>query len=355
MKFDVVVGNPPYQENDNGKRDNGMANASASPLYHYFFYLAQKIANEKVSLIFPARWLNGAGKGLSRFSQEMLHDKHIRSLVVFKKSALVFPNTEIKGGVLYFTYTKKHTGTAEIKVIDHDNKKYAYTGFLDSTDSGIFIPYGELVTIFQKISNKVDLKKENITQIVSTRKPYGLTTNFFSAPEKLGLPPIYEAKRAIDDLEILGLLKNKRVVRYAPKNYPVPTGQETIHKWKVFAGKAMGVGQFGEKVPSLPIGRPGEIATETFIRLGAFDSEFEAVSLKKYYHTKFFRALLGIAKTTQDASARVYSFVPLQDFTENSDIDWSKSIAEIDRQLYKKYGLEQTEIEFIETKVRSME
>lgn len=354
MKFDVVVGNPPYQENDNGKRANGTANASASPLYHYFFYLAKEIANDEVSLIFPARWLNGAGKGLRQFSQEMLHDKHIRSLSVFKRSALVFPNTEIKGGVLYFTYTKKHTGTAEISVIDHDNKKYAYTGFLDSTDSGIFIPYGELVAIFQKISSKVDLKKENITQIVSTRKPYGLTTDFFNTPEKFGLPPVYGEKRAPDDLEILGLLKNKRVVRYVPKNYPVPTGQETIQKWKVFGAYAYGSGEFGEKGPELIVGRPAQISTETFLVFGPFDSKYAANAFKKYFYTKFFRALVGIMKTTQH-STTTYGFVPLQDFTETSDIDWSKSIAEIDRQLYKKYGLEQTEIDFIETKVKSME
>ncbi|WOY88451.1 Eco57I restriction-modification methylase domain-containing protein [Ligilactobacillus murinus] len=355
MKFDVVIGNPPYQENDNGKRDDGKANASASPVYHYFFYLAKEMALDKVNLIFPARWLNGAGKGLGDFTKYMLRERHIKDVSVYKKATVLFPNTDIKGGVLYLTYDRNYEGKANIQVIDTDETEYNYREYLNSANSGVFIPYGELVSIFEKVSSKENLKEKNIQSITSVRKPYGLATNFFNNPQKFGLPDINEEKIQDDDIEILGLFKNKREIRYIPMDYPIPEGKETIYKWKLFAGKAMGAGEFGEKVPPLPIGGPGQIATETFIRIGNFETYFEAKSMQKYYYSKFFRALLGICKTTQDAPARVYSLIPLQDFTESSDIDWSVSISEIDKQLYKKYGLSQEEISFIETKVKSME
>ncbi|EGQ2696528.1 restriction endonuclease, partial [Staphylococcus pseudintermedius] len=143
--------------------------------------------------------------------------------------------------------------------------------------------------------------------------------------------------------------------KYVNASYPIKVGNESIYKWKVFAGKATGSGYFGEKIPDLPIGNPGTIATETFIRIGCFDTQNEAIAVKKYYYTKFFRALLGIIKTTQDAPSRVYKFVPLQDFTINSDIDWSKSIFEIDKQLFEKYELSENEINFINDNVDEME
>lgn len=355
MKFDIVIGNPPYQENDNGKRDDGAANASASPIYNHFFYLAREVALKKVNLIFPARWLNGAGKGLSDFRRDMLQDQHIRSMSVFKNASMLFPNTDIKGGVLYLTYDKEYIGPADISVIDHDEQRYKFKSYLNSAGSGVFIPYGELVSIFEKVSKVADLKEENIGKITSVRKPYGLATNFFNDPQKFNLPEIYEEKQNKDDIEILGLIEKKRTYRYVPVDYPIPDGRKTIYKWKVFASKAMGSGEFGEKVPSLSIGAPGQIATETFIRIGAFNDEFEVKALRKYYYSKFFRAMLGISKTTHDAPARVYSLIPLQDFTKNSDIDWSLSISKIDQQLYEKYGLDQEEVNFIESKVRSME
>lgn len=355
MKFDVIVGNPPYQENDNGQRDDGSVSASATPLYHFFFELAKNISNEKISLIFPARWLYGSGKGLSKFTAEMFSDYRIKSLTLFQSSNKVFPDTDIKGGVLFMTYDKTYEGMADITVIDRQNKRNNYKSYLNSADSGVFIPYGELVSIFKKVSNKLDWENDSIQKIVSSRKPYGLSTNFFKNPTKFNLPPIYDNRMEIDDIEIIGLENGKRVTKFMANNYPIPNGHETINKWKLFAGKAMGSGTFGEKVPELPIGKPSVIATETFIRIGNFESEFEAQSLKKYYYSKFFRALLGIVKTTQDAPSRVYKYIPIQDFTKYSDIDWEKSISEIDQQLYEKYELSQEEIIFIEEKVKSME
>lgn len=354
MKFDVVVGNPPYQENDNGKREDGSISASASPLYHYFFRLAKSISNEKVDLIFPARWLAGAGKGLGTFTTEMLNDQHVKSMTVFKNSRKVFPNTDIKGGVLYLIYDKFYKGKAQITVIDNDEDANSYQSYLNSAGSGLFIPFGELVSIYEKVSRVAKGKRNSIKSIVSTRKPYGLSTDFFKNPKKFGLPSILDTKKNDDDIQIIGLERGKRTYKYIPKDYPIPSGRDTVYKWKVFAGKAMGAGAFGERVSDLPLGKPGEIATESFIRIGSFESKYEAAALRKYYYTKFFRAMLGIIKTTQDAPARVYAFVPIQDFTQSSDIDWGKSIDGIDKQLFKKYDLSEKEIDFIETKVKPM-
>lgn len=354
MKFDVVVGNPPYQLNDEGKRDDGVANASASPLYHYFFDLAQNVATDKVNLIFPARWLNGAGKGLSSFSKKMLSDTHIKSLTLFKNSSKVFPNTEIKGGILYLTYDKCYEGKANITVIDNDDTVNTFSSYLNSEDTGVFIPYGELLTIYKKIALQVDLNKINMQNLVSVRKPFGLTTDFFKNPLKYNLPPVYSTKKSDDDLEIIGLEKLKRVSRFVPKKYPIPTGHNFINSWKVFVPYAYGSGTFGEIGPILLIGTPNQISTETFLAIGPFNTEFEARSMIKYFKTKFFRAMIGILKTTQH-STTTYRFIPIQDFSEkNKDIDWTRTIQEIDQQLYNKYGLDEKEIIFIKNKVKDM-
>lgn len=350
VKFDVVIGNPPYQENDNAIRGEGAPiNASAKPLYNHFFYLAQEITDDKINLIFPARWLVGAGKGLTEFTQKMLNDKHIKSITIFQKSNDVFINTDIKGGVLYLTYDKTYKGEANIKVIDWKKRQHEYKGYLNSCSSGFFIPFKELVNIYKKV---ISISKETIQKQISTRKPYGLPTDFFKNPAKYSMPEIFDKKNNEDDLSILGLVNNKRVIKYVPKDYPITTGNDTIYKWKFFAGKAMGNGEFGETYPDYPIAAPGEIATETFIRIGNFDSKEEAEALKKYFCTKFFRTMLGIAKATQDATSKVYCFVPNQNFGKDSDIDWNEDIEKIDVQLYKKYKLNASEIKFIEENVK---
>ena len=354
MKFDVVVGNPPYQENDNGKRDDGAANASASPLYHHFFDLARKISNEKINLIFPARWLTGAGKGLDNFSKRMLNDTHIKSISIYKDSCKIFPNTEIKGGVMYLIYDKYYDGKAQVNFLDSDGELSKYTGYLNSAESGVFIPYGALVSIFQKIRAKENLTTNSIQTIVSGRKPFGLTTDFFKNPMKYDFPPVHSSREDATDIEIIGLENSKRITKYVSKNYPITVGLNLIKKWKVFAPYAYGSGKFGEVGPNLIVGHPGQISTETFLAIGPFDTEFEANAFVKYFKTKFFRALVGILKITQH-STTTYRFVPKLDFTKsNKEIDWLASVDKIDKQLAKKYGLNKEEFKLINTKVKTM-
>lgn len=348
MKFTAVVGNPPYQVNDEGQRENGSENASASPIYHLFMQSAEKISNMQ-SVIMPARWLSGAGKGLGQFTKDMLDKKTIRSFNLYTNSSDVFPNVDIKGGVCFFVNDNNYRGSTKITVNTSDSVEQ-YDGTLSSEDSGVFIPFRELVSILGKVKQVTDdLYSNNMQNIISVLKPYGLRTDFFKNPKKYGFPSLQIFRQKDDDIEIVGLDGSKRSSRFVPADYPIKIGNETIGKWKVFAPYAYGAGALGENGPT-----PMLVCTETFLRIGSYDTKVEAENTMKYYKTKFLRVMVGILKTTQH-STTTYRFVPLQDFTITSDIDWSKSIPEIDQQLYRKYHLDAHEIDFIESRVKAME
>lgn len=353
MKFTAVVGNPPYQVNDEGQRENGSENASASPIYHLFMQSAEKISNMQ-SVIMPARWLSGAGKGLGQFTKDMLDKKTIRSFNLYTNSSDVFPNVDIKGGVCFFVNDNNYRGSTKITVNTSDSVEQ-YDGNLSSEDSGVFIPFRELVSILSKVKQVTDdLYSNNMQNIISVLKPYGLRTDFFKNPKKYGFPSLQISRQKDDDIEIVGLDGSKRSSRFAPADYPIKIGNETIGKWKVFAPYAYGAGALGENGPTPMLGSPMLVCTETFLRIGSYDTKVEAENTMKYYKTKFLRVMVGILKTTQH-STTTYRFVPLQNFTATSDIDWSKSIPQIDQQLYRKYHLSPEEIAFIESRVKAME
>lgn len=148
------------------------------------------------------------------------------------------------------------------------------------------------------------------------------------------------------------MIKSKRLYRYIKRKYLEDT--LNLGKYKVLMPAANGSGALGEVLSTPLIGEPLIGGTETFISIGAFETLYEAEALLKYVKTKFARALLGVLKITQHVTPEKWKYVPLQDFTEGSDIDWSKSIHEIDLQLYRKYGLDEKEIEFIESHVKEM-
>lgn len=353
MKFDVVVGNPPYQVNDKGQRNDGSINASASPIFHRFCRISEKISHVQ-SIIMPARWLSGAGKGLSQFTKNMLNKESLQSFKLFTDSGMVFSNVDIKGGICFYINKNSYVGLTNITVVFNDGNEQ-YKGKLNSGNSGVFIPFRKLVAILGKVKEiEKCLSKTNMQSIISVRKPYGLSTDVFRNPNKYNLPKLQNSKLKSDDIEIIGLDNKKRVSKFAPSNYPIEIHRNTINKWKVFFPYAYGSGTFGESAGTPLLGEPMQICTETFLRLGSFETKSEAESVLKYYKTKFFRVMVGILKTTQH-STTTFRFVPLQDFTQNSDIDWSKTISEIDQQLYKKYNLTEEEIAFIEEEVQPMD
>lgn len=188
LKFDAVIGNPPYQSNDNGERDDGSANASASPIYNYFVDISKRISRIQ-TLIIPSRWLSGAGKGLGKFSQEMLQDHHIKNINIFYDGAKIFPKTDIKGGVLFYLRDESYVGKTSVKVVD-DDQVYSEIKYLKNDISGTFIPYPKLANILEKVNNRTDhLNKQNIQKIRQNTfcLKYLLTLAGRGRPEMVGI------------------------------------------------------------------------------------------------------------------------------------------------------------------------
>ncbi len=344
MKFDFVIGNPPYQDETLG--DN---KGFAPPVYHKFLEEAYKIANT-VEMIHPARFLFNAGSTPKQWNEQMLQDPHLKVLYFEQDSSKVFSNTDIKGGVV---------------ITHHDNVK-------DYGAIGIFTAYAELNAILKKVKSKDDFLE--FSNIVITRTAYRLTNKMHDEhPEALGqlsdghaydmstniferLPQIFydeNPQAGAEYIQILGRKNNERVYKYVRRDYINTVSN--LDKYKIFLPKANGIGALGEVLSAPVLCGPMIGATETFLSIGAFEQKDEAEAALKYIKTKFARVLLGIKKTTQDITPEKWKCVPLQDFTHSSDIDWSVSIAEIDKQLYKKYNLSNDEIEFIETNVKEME
>ncbi|MCS4533541.1 Eco57I restriction-modification methylase domain-containing protein [Neisseria montereyensis] len=340
MKFDVVVGNPPYQESREDTRDDS--------IYHYFYDLAEK-AGFKYCLISPARFLFNAGSTDRNWNKKMLSDKHINVEYYEQNSANVFQNTDIKGGVAII-YRDKDKNFGEIgtftvfKVLNHIVKKVSK--LTNATMSSIISGQG-----IYKFTPKMHEDYPEVIKILSKNHPNDVGTNALTTLHNI----LFYPEKPNDKHEyvaVLGRFQHKRALHYIRKDYL--NEPFAFDKWKVILPKANGNGKLGEPLSSPFVGRPLIGFTQTFISIGAFDSEIEAQNTLKYIKSKFTRVMLGVLKITQDNPRNKWEKVPLQNFTCHSDIDWTKSISEIDQQLYKKYGLNQTEIDFIENKVAPM-
>lgn len=343
FKFDVVIGNPPYQD-----RTIGENRTYQPPVYHLFLDEAYKLS-DKVMLIHPARFLFNAGSTPKEWNQKMLHDKHFSIVMYEADCSKIFPNTEIKGGIV---------------ISYHDNTK-------DFGEIDVFTIYPELNTLMKKVVTRSDFS--SISEIISGRSMYrftkkmheevpdaaqrlskghenDLTSNVFEKLPDVMTESLYDG--ISEYYRILGRINNERAYRFVKKEYIVDN--KYIPKYKLFMPQSSGNGGLGETMAPSVVGLPGEATTDTFLSVGLFNTEIEAENLYKYIKCKFTRALLSILKITQANTSQKWLKVPLQDFTPNSDIDWSKSIHEIDLQLYKKYGLSDDEINFIETHVKEM-
>ena len=339
MKFDVVIGNPPYQEEAQGTSTKDM------PIYHKFISESYKIS-KKASLITPARFLSNAGGTPKTWNQQMLNNQHVKVSFFEQKSGNVFPGTDIKGGVAVTYYDTEQ----EFEPIE------------------VFVPFIEMNSIRKKVIKK---NFESIDQFVTNRGSYRYSdliyTDFPNLMERVSdrriasnafekLPELFFDVKPEDGneyIKIYGRFNNERVYKWFRKDYVVcPSNFE---KYKIILPKANGSGAIGEVLSTPVIGYPVIGYTETFISVGEFDSLEEAEACLKYIKSKFLRTMLGVLKITQDNTKAVWHYIPLQDFTVNSDIDWTQSVADIDRQLYQKYDLSPEEIAFIETHVREMD
>ena len=322
MKFDVIIGNPPYQMNDGG----GMG-TSAKPLYNKFVDVGKKLNPRYLSMIIPSRWFSG-GKGLDDFREEMLNDNRITHLVDYFDSTICFPGVDISGGVCYFLWSKNHNGECEITNVTKTNISTLKRNLLEK-NSNSFIRFNSSISIIRKIKKK---NEESFMKIVSSRNPFKIQ----------GKIQVHEKKSSSHSLQIHSYPTNGWIGREKVVNNP-----HWIDEYKVFISKAYGErGDFPYLVTSKPfIGTPNSVSSETYLLIGPVSSHKRTENIISYIKTKFFRFLVLQKKNTQNAPKGVYEFVPIQNFDE----EWS------DKKLYKKYGLNEEEIEFIESMIRPME
>ncbi len=338
MKFDYAIGNPPYQVPSIGDKP------SDESIYNYFMDAAFNIA-EKVELITPARFLFNGGNTSKKWNEERLNDEHFKVLKYEPDSKTVFSNTDIKGGIA-ITYRDANTVFGAINT---------------------FTSFSELNSILKKVQN---IDNTTITDIIFNQNKFNLDALYIDYPNLkniissdgrerrmtsgcLSYDCFSNIRQSEKDICILGVINNKRVYKYIQSKY-IETPHENLNRYKVIVPANNGSGTLGETLSTPIIGEPLMGYTQTFISIGEFDSKDMAESALKYIKSKFSRVMLGVLKITQNGKKETWRCVPLQDFTSKSDIDWSKSIHEIDLQLYKKYGLDDNEIKFIETHVKEM-
>lgn len=345
MKFDFVIGNPPYQDNTLGENEG-----YAPPIYHLFMDEAFKIAN-RVELITPARFLFNAGSTPKVWNKKMLNDEHFKVLKYVQKSNLVFVNTDIKGGIC-ITYRDANknfgkigtfTSREELLILAEKVTKKDFVSMCDSIYSAESVSFTEQMHI--------EHPEIEDNKLLSKGHRYDLKSNVLDKLSNI----VFFDKRPNDKeeyVQIYGRKNNERTYMWIKSKYI--KRNINFDKYKVFLPAANGSGAIGEVLSTPLVGTPLVGHTQTFLTIGCFEVENEAKNCLKYIKTKFSRTMLGVLKITQANKKATWAYVPLQNFTEKSDIDWSKSIHEIDLQLYKKYNLTQEEINFIETHVEEM-
>lgn len=320
MKFDVIVGNPPYQLETSG------AQAQATPLYNLFVEQAIKLDPKYIVMIIPSRWFTG-GFGLKSFREKMLNDRRLRNIVDHLDAREIFPGVEIKGGVCYFLWDRDYSGPCTITTIRNNEVESEMKRELLEEGANVFIRYNDALPIF----NKVKLfKEDSFSKIVSQQRPFGLPTNFsniLDSPTKNGLK-IYANK----------------IQGWIDENVKIDINENLIPKYKLFIPKAIGSGDGKTDWVKPIIGESYSVCTETYVAVGPFKNRKEAESALSYTQTRFFHFLLTLKKNTQDALASVYEFIPIQNF----DKKWTDEI------LYKKYKLTKSEIDVIEKMTREI-
>ncbi|MFQ1047274.1 Eco57I restriction-modification methylase domain-containing protein [Avibacterium paragallinarum] len=321
MKFDVIIGNPPYQLSDGG------AQASARPIYQKFVEQAKALQPEYLVMIIPARWYAG-GKGLDEFRSAMLQDQQIRQLHDFPNSQDCFMGVVIEGGICYFLWQKGSTGEAEIFTYESNNVISQARRYLQEENMEIFIRSNEAIEIYHKVKA---FNEPSFSELISSRKPFGFDTSFKGYAQTKDNTVKFYANSAIN---------------YISRG-EVKINREWIDKYKVLISYAYGMGSSPPfQVINKPfVVQPNSCCSETYLVIGPFDDQATAENVISYMNTRFFRFIVYLKKNTQHATAKVYQLVPMQDFTQS----WN------DEKLYAKYGLNAEEIAFIEAMVRPME
>lgn len=321
MKFQVIIGNPPYQLSDGGY------GTSATPIYHKFVEQAKKLNPRYLTMIIPARWYSG-GKGLDEFRDSMLSDNSVRRIVDFPEASDCFPGVQIKGGVCFFLWDRDNKGECKVSTSRKGRIISEMTRPLLEEGCETFIRYNEAISILKKVQKK---KEQSLAKQISSSKPFGLRT--------------FEKGKKNPFKDAITLYQNGGVGYVAAKS--LTANEELVNLHKVLV-PALGSGSdaFPHPILGKPfVVKPNSACTETYVVAGAFKSAKEAENLRQYLTTRFLRFLVLLKKNTQHATSKVYEFVPMQDFKES----WT------DEKLYKKYGINKEEVAFIESLIRPMD
>lgn len=342
MRFDYAVGNPPFFD---------MEESKIKPIYNHLMENSYRVSDTAI-LITPARFLFNTGKTSKKWNQKMLEDPHLRVLLYDAKAANVFQDIDMNGGI----------------VITERNLKETYSPIT------VFTPYSQLNGIIEKVTAKTPAGSF-LDSIVSNRAEYRVSPAFYEdfpfAPERVGkknstivssnffeaipecIAPDPADSSHAECIALHGRAGYKRrSLHYINRKYI--QDNPFTDAYNVALPKANGRGRFGEILAKTEILEPGVGTTDTFISIGMFHTAVEAENLQKYIKTKFFRALLGAKKVTQDNPRAVFTLIPIQDFTSESDIDWTVGISVIDEQLYMRYGLSEAEKAFVISAIDSM-
>lgn len=343
MKWDFAIGNPAYQDQTLG--DN---KGFAPPVYDKFIDAACEIA-DKVEMIHPARFLFNAGSTPKAWNEKILNDPHFKILYFEQDSSKIFSNTDIKGGVAVSYRDKaKNFGAIKHYIVFNELRGIAKKVGTEPENSISKIVYSaESYHFTEKMHNDFP----QVVDMLSKGHKYDLKSNVL---ETLRNIVFFDKKPSGKEcyIRIFGIGNSRRIYRWIKREYIA--SPQNFEKYKVLVPKANGSGALGEVLSTPVIGQPMIGHTQSFISIGNLDTEVETNALMRYIKSKFCRVLLGILKITQDNPKPKWAYIPLQDFTEKSDINWNTSVANIDKQLYKKYGLSPEEIDFIETHVKEM-
>jgi hypothetical protein len=335
MKFDVIVGNPPYQLSDG----SGGSSDSAIPIYNKFIEQSLKLNPKYFLMIIPSKWMVG-GRGLNSFRERMMSDNRVKYMYDFENSSDCFHGLHIDGGVCYFLWDKNYAGMTDYTFKANDGSINKSTHYLKNDYFEYVIRDNRVLSIIEKVA-----KEQRFSDIVSNRKPFGIETDMFNEPKRYPEANL-QFKPFENYLKIYGVKGIKggarRMIGYISPEI-ITNNQKAVNKYKLFFSKTYSTGAINP--PEIIIGEPNAVCTSTFLMIGYFENEEEQRNCLAYMNTSFFKILLYFGKGTMNVTKSVFGLIPMQDFSE----PWT------DEKLYKKYGLTEEEIGFIESMIRPMD
>ena len=334
MKFDVIIGNPPYQEM------GGSGGNNDAPIFQHFAKMAKTLGADYISLIIPARWFAAGRENLlSEFRSDMLNSQHIEKMIVYPDCSELFANVEIKGGVCYYLFNINYKGCCDYSLVKNgiiEKEKRQLNRF------DILIREPKLSKIVEKVDKQREKEKiETVETIISSDTPFGISSNPKTSKKNPFM--VYENYHEVHNILLYHIENQKRKIEYINRK-DIKKNKHDIDKDKVFITGTGGSGNDDIVLAQPELAPKNSVCSQSYL-YATFKNKLEAENFIKYLKTKFFRILVSAMKITQSAPKRVYRFVPLQDFTE----EWT------DEKLYKKYGLTRDEIDFIECMIRPME